>query len=1823
MQILWGDSERVFCRVLRTGANGDRSILLSMPATQQPLPASLARLANEFALKEELNSSWAVQPLEMLREDGQMHLVLEDPGGQPLLHLLATPMGITTFLQHAISIARALGKLHQRGLVHKDIKPGHILVNCSDGQARITGFGLAVRVARERLVPEKIVGTLAYMSPEQTGRMNSSIDSRSDLYSFGVTLYQMLTATLPFTAVDPIEWVHCHIAKKPVPASSKVPSIPKVLCDIVSKLLAKTAEERYQSAVGVEIDLRRCLDEWQQAGQIKPFTLCQHDASDRLLIPEKLYGRQRQVETLVTAFNRIITSSATELVLVTGYSGIGKSSVVNELHKVLVPTRGIFASGKFDQYSRDIPYSTLVQAFRSLVRNLLGKNDRELAAWRDALQHALQPDARLMTNLIPELKLIIGETPPVPTLDPQQAQCRFLLVLHRFIGVFAQEDHPLVLFLDNLQWLDAATLDLLEKLLTSLHTPHLMLIGAYRSNEVDAGHPLSEKIQAIREAGGRVVEVNLEPFTKNHIEQLIAETLDDQVDRVVPLAQLVLDKTAGNPFFVIQFLQTLVDEQLLTFDHHLSRWFWDPDRIHTKGYTDNIVDLLVDKLARLPADTLHALQHLACLGNVADVQMLATAMEVPKEQLLTVMWEATRQGIIERLEDGYGFVHDRIQEAAYSLIPKDSRAQAHLRIGRLLSAQSPAQDVEEAIFEIVGQLNRGIDLITEQDEREQLAEYNLMAGQRAKASSAYVSALNYLTTGAQLLDNDCWTRRKELSFALELNRAECEFLTGELLVADKRLTALAKHATTVIDRADVARLHMDVYLLLDRSDASVAVCLDYLRHVGIEWSPHPSDDEVRQEYDRIWPLLGDWKIEELVDLPMMEDIPSLIAVNILAKLFPPALQTDENLTCLSICRAVCLSLERGNSDASCVHYANVFRVAGRRFGDYQAGYRFGQLGCKLVEQRGFTRFEPSTFLCFSNFTVRWMSPVAHCRDLLRRSFSVANRVGDLPYGAYAGNSLISDALFAGEQLCDVQREAERGLAYAVKVKFGLVTNLIETQFALIRMLRGKTSSLGCFDDQLFNERTTEAYLSSSPDLALAECWYWVRKIQAYYIAGNYPAAMEASAQAERLLWTSNSFFEEAEFYFYHALVRAAWCDCVPEREHALHLVVMEAAFRQLQMWAQQCPENFASRATLVGAEIARVEGRVMDAELLYEQATSLAQHNGFTQIEALANELASRFYAQRGLSKISQVYLQDARYCYLRWGADGKVLQLDTQYPSLRTDEHTFGPTTTMATAVEHLDLATVLKVSQAVSSEIVLDKFIDKLMFTAIEQAGAERGLLILSDVGEPRIAAQVTSGHDVTELRDAPVSAEQLPESVLYHVLRTRESIVLTNAAAEAPFAADYYICENRARSILCLPLVIQAKLIGALYLENNLMAGVFSRDRIAVLKLVASQAAISLENARLYREVAERESKIRRLLDANIIGIVVWKSDGDIVEANDAFLDMLHYTREDFALSRLHWRDLTVPQYFDISERSIEEAARSGRAQPFEKEYFKRDGSTLPAIVCLARLDADMREGVAFVLDRTELNQAEEKIRESERRYREVQTELSHANRVATMGEMVASIAHEVNQPIAAAVLNANAAQRWLSIQPLNLDEVRQVLAHLIQNANRAADVLGRIRSHIRKAPPQKGPVDINEAIGEMVEFSRGEITKAGASVQIQLTDNLQLVVGDRVELQQVLLNLIMNALEAMDATPKGERHLHISAVPGDKGYLLVSVSDSGHGFDTDNPDQVFASFYTTKATGLGMGLSICQSIIEAHGGRLRASANQPRGATFQFTLPVVKQ
>jgi PAS domain S-box-containing protein len=1946
-EALWDDGERKCYRVWRRSTEGTRRpYLATLPSAEHPTRASLDRLAHEYGLKNQLDGAWAVRPLELVRERGTTMLVLEYHDGEPLDRLIARPVEPGGFLRVAVALASALVRLHERGLVHKDIKPGNILVDPTGDRVWLMGFGVASRLTREHQAPEPpelIAGTLSHMAPEQTGRMNRSIDSRSDLYSLGVTLYQALTGSLPFTATDPLEWVHCHIARMPVPPSLRVADVPPQLSAIIMKLLAKTPEERYQTAAGVGRDLRRCLADWDARGVIDVFPVAEYDIPDRVLIPERLYGRERETRALLAAFDNVIASGMPSLVLVSGHAGIGKSSVVHELHKVLVPPRGLFASGKFDQLKRDIPYATLAQAFHSLIRQLLGKPEAELRRWRDTLCQALTPNAALLLDLIPELELIIGAQPAVPEVAPPAAKARFQTTLRQLIGAFARAEHPLALFLDDLQWLDGATLDLLENILIQPEPQHLLLVGAYRDNEVDAAHPLRRKLSVIRESGGVVRDIVLGPLEPRDLTQWLADALHCPAERTVSLAQLVHEKTAGNPFFANQFLRDLVERDLITFDASDARWRWDLGRIRSTGYTDNVVDLMVAKLSRLPRTTQEALKELACLGNGANPVTLATVHGVPEEQLHSELWEALRLELIVRSGDAYRFVHDRVQEAAYALIPEEQRAAGHLRIGRLLIATLAPGEREEAIFEIVGHFNRASSLVTSAGEREEVAALNLVAGERAKKAATFASALTYLVSGAAMLPENSWEHLHDLTFALELNRAECEYVTGLPGPAEERLSALATRAATLLERAAVACLRMDLYLTLDQSSRAVAVGLECLRDFGVEWSAHPSEEDVRHEYERIWSQLGSRAIEELVDLPVMDDTSSLATLNVLTKLATPAQATDSNLVALVNCRAVNLSLERGNCDASCYAYVWVGAVAGARFGDYRTGYRIGRIGCELVEKRGWTRLQPGTLLIFAAVVMPWARPVKAGRDLFHRAIDEANSIGDVVSAAGTGPLVHTNMLAAGDHLADVQRLAQRHLEIALKARFGLAIAAIETQLGLVRTLRGSTWRFGSLDHEQFDEPAAEVRFDSNPNLQHAEWSYWIRKLQARFFAGDYAAAIECSSRAQRLswVWSSALVFDAAEYHLYSALSRAACCDSASRDERQEHLDALALHQRQLDVWAKTCPENFENRALLVGAEIARVEGRLLDAERLYEAAIQSARENEFVHNEALANELAARFYAGRGFERIAAAYIRDARDGYRQWGADGKVRQLEEHHPHLRDGNPRPDPTGMLEAPVEQLDLAVVLQALKAVSGETDLEKLIATVMRLGIELAGADRGLLILPRGDGYRIGATAGIGEDgvTVALRETAVTSADLPESIFQYVVRTRETVLLHDASADGAFSGDDYLRQHGARSVLCTPLLKQTRTVGVLYLENRLTSEVFTPARLALLKLLASEAAISIENARLDRELQEREARVRRLIDANIIGIFLWHADGRVLDANEEFLRIIGYSREDLISGRLRWTDFTLPESRERDLRVLEQLREGGRARATERELLRKEGTRVPVMTGGTMFEGGSDEGVAFVVDLTELRRAERALRERERESRLIletipglvatltpngeidavnheliafcgqpleamkewgtngtvhpddlphmgpifaesiaagtpydfearirrfdgvycwlqvrglplrdsdgqivrwyvlladvddrkraedaiemaRSELSRVARVMTMSALTASIAHEVNQPLSGIITNASTCLRMLDASPPNIDGARETAKRTMRDGKRAADVITRLRAMFSKREFTLESMDLNDATREVIALSLSDLQRNRVILRQELADPLPLIMGDRIQLQQVILNLLRNASEAMAEVNDRPRQLIVRTErEGDAG-VRVTVRDAGVGLDHQSLDKLFDTFYTTKQGGMGIGLSVSRSIIERHHGRMWAEPNDGPGATFAFAVPV---
>ncbi|RKE35751.1 putative ATPase [Paraburkholderia sp. BL23I1N1] len=1458
-ETLCDDGEFVLSRITRRHG-GKTWLIVTLPALQ-PAANSQARLEHAYELRGLLDGRFVTRPHALIEYRGSAALVLEDPGG---VSLSAIPMGSLTigrFLAIAGNLVVALGALHGRGLVHKDIRPANILVNTETGGVALTGFGIASRATGElpaSALPDVTAGALAYLAPEQTGRMNRSIDSRADLYSLGMTFYEMLTGGSPYRANSPIEWIHCHVARLPIPLNEVANEVPSQLAAIVMRLLAKTAEDRYQTAQGLESDLRRCLDAWEQMGRIEPFALGAHDAPERLLIPERLYGREAETSALNAAFDRVVQQGKPVLVLVSGYSGIGKSSLVNELQKKLAPSQGHFAAGKFEQYKRDIPYTTLGQAFQSLTRQILDRGRTEIAHWRERLSEAVGANGQLIVNLIPEVEKIIGPQPAVPELPAQDAQIRFLGVFGRFIGAFTHADHPLVLFLDDLQWLDAGTICLLENILATPTLQNLLLVGAYRDNEVGPTHPLSRALGSIRKLGVPVHNIVLTPLRIADVARLTGEALHAGTAEVYELAQFVFEKTGGNPFFTVQFLKTLAEERHLVFDPVRRAWEWDLARLREARFSDGVVDLMVGKIERVADITQAALKQFACFGNRATTAMLMRVAGTSEAAVHLALADAVEAGLVFRREHGYAFLHDRVQEAAYALIPIDERAASHLRIGRMFATNATAAELEQTIFEIVNQYNRAADLINDPAESGRVAGFNLIAGRRAKTSSAYASASTYLSTGSAMLGDEAWVTRYSLKFALESGLAECEFLTGDTNSAKERLSDLSRRAATLADRAAVTWLRVTLFTALDQSDLAVEICLDYLRDVGIDWDPHPTREQARSEYDRLLQQIGESPIGSLIDLPLLTDTDRRATLDVLTAVLPPAFFSDENLVCLVLSRMANLSLEYGNCDASSIGYAYLGMVAGPVFGDYEAGFRFGRLGLGLVDERGLQRFKPRVYMCFAYHVMPWTKHIRAGLPLLRRAFDAASESGDLTYTGFSSCTLVTSLLAAGDPLGDVEREAMQRLGVVQAAKFGLIVDIIGAQLQLIRNLRGLTASFGSFNDDAFDEAAFEQHLEADPCLAIATCWYWIRKLQGRYFAGDIADALAAAAKAAPLLWTSSGHFELAEYHFYAALTRARRHDDAAPEEQAEQFRALVEHHARLATWAEHCPSNFASRSALVAGEIARIKGNEFEAMREYESAIRLAREHESSLIEALAHEVAAAFYMARGFTTIAFVYLGNARLAYLRWGALAKVQALDRRYPNLVRELANDAPARSFV--AQQLDVETVVKASQAISGEIAFDKLIDTLMTIVLEHAGAGRALLVLPRAEKLWIEAEALAGREGVEVRlqSEAVTPRHLPAAILHHSIRTQERVLLDDASLPNPFSADEYLRSSRSRAVLCLPLMKQAKLIGVLYLENDLAPGVFTPPRIAVLELLASQAAISLENASLEEKEALLEEK-----------------------------------------------------------------------------------------------------------------------------------------------------------------------------------------------------------------------------------------------------------------------------------------------------------------------------------------------------------------------------
>ncbi len=1802
-------------------------VIIKALSTKTSLPREIERLRHEYEITRRLDSPCLLKPYELDQQKAPVRLILEDFDGEPLSGQLGSPLETGRFLEIARQLAAALADIHRLEIVHKDLKPDNILIHSRTGTVKLTGFGIAARLVHAPTTPPNlnlIEGSLAYMSPEQTGRMNRGVDHRSDLYSLGVIFYRMLTGELPFQAIDPLEWVHCHIARQPRTPTEIVPAIPGTLTAIVEKLLAKQAEERYQSAYGLQRDLERCQEQMAARGKINFFPPGKQDASDRFLISSRLYGREKEVAALLKNFEEIAATGQSRFTLVSGYSGIGKSSLVRELHRPVVAARGYFIAGKFDQYQRNIPYTTITQAFHDLLRQILTESDERIQSWKKALEEALGANGRLITDLIPQLELIIGPQPPVPELPPTDAQRRFHLLFHHFVGVFAQKEHPLVLFLDDLQWLDPASLRLMTYLVTHPDSGSLFLIGAYRDNEVSPSHPLMQTLNEVRRNDIVLQELVLGPLSLTHQKQLLADTLHRALKITAPLARLVYDKTAGNPFFSIHFLTTLYREGLLTYDHQNQYWQWELQKIRKQNITDNVVQLMLDKLKHFKASTQQVLMLAACLGNTAKIRVLSLLCNQPEEELHSALCEAIDEGLMWRMNGSYKFLHDRVQEAAYDLLPVENRPIQHLHIGRLLLSHTPEDQLVENIFEIVGHLNRGAALITAPDERERLAELNLIAGKRAKAATAYTSALTYLITGSDLLLEDIWERHRELVFTIEFHRAECEFLTGNIEKAEERFSGLSDRTDNLHDASLVTSGLLEVYTALNLNDRAVETGLNYLRQVNIDWSPHPSDDEIQNEYEELLRQLGRRQVEDLIDLPSAGPDQSAI-VDVLALLYPPAQFSDKNLFSLIVARIANLSMKHGNSDGSCMGYVWLNSNLALRFGNYELGYRFAKLACDLVEKRGLVRYEPRVYQVFGYAVSPWTRHLNKYSEMIWNTFATAQEIGDIAFAVYAWNVKTSIQLEVGDYLADILADVEKGSEFSYKSGFDFVVDNYIGQLRLIRNLMGLTSEFGSFNDAEFVEKKFEAYLDADPQRSIAKLWYWMRKLQALSYAGNYPAALEAAERVKQMLWVQATIIEGNEYHLHNALAFAGLYNTVsPDVQTQYREAIMEH-YRQLEDWSENCPANFRNGAALVAAEIARLEGRDLEAMRCYEEAIQSARENSFLQREALADELAARFYRARNFDTIADAYLHKARDCYIRWGADGKVRQLDRQYPHM-LDSQPLTPGTTFAGSTQQLDLLAVIKASQAISREILLSTLQETLMRLVLEHAAAQRGFLLLSEDENLTIHARAEITGDETQveiLPSLPVSAETLPLSLLNYVRHTGETLVLADAAAEDRFVDDTYIARNKPRSIIGLPIVRQTRIVGLLYLENNLTAGVFTPDRLTALELLAAQAAVSLENARIHEALRASEQKFHAIFQQTFQFIGLLTTDGILLEVNNAALQFAGI-EEDTVVGKSFWDTPWWTHSPEIQQRlreAVEEASK-GNLVRFEATHPDLNGnlhyidfSLKPVIDSSGRVVRLIPEGRNV----TELKRVEEEIRtlnrELEQRVRDRTAQLEAANK--ELESFTYSVSHDLRAPLRAITGFSEILTRYHR-ENLN-DEARHYLDDIVRSGERMEHLISDllVYSRLGRRGIRLKPVLLDNIFTPLAEEFAGRIKDIGGKLEI--ANNLPAVMGDRTLLTQIFSNLLENAFtyRRVDIPP----WVNVTCETEDRA-VTICVRDNGIGISPEYHEKIFEIFQRLHSNddypGTGIGLATVKKSVEMLGGELWLESEEGKGSSFFIRL-----
>jgi predicted ATPase/nitrogen-specific signal transduction histidine kinase len=1419
-----------------------------------------------------LSSDKILKFLEAVPSEEGLILAWEGFEGTPLKMFRGDrPLVLETFFEIALQLTQALNQLHEKKLIHYNIRPLSIFVSKDHRTTKLGDFGI-LSVLNQEL--EEVYGKdvlneqLPYISPEQSGRMNRQIDYRTDFYSLGVVFYEMLTGEAPFRSDDPMELIHAHIAKQPVLPSKVNSRVPSAVADIVMKLLAKNAEERYQSAEGLRSDLEFCRDQLRSGRKIEHFTPGNNDVLDRFQLPQKLYGRGQEIDLLLKTFYQV-SQGESHLVLVGGYPGLGKTMLIHEIRKSVAQQNGYFVMGEYSQFRGDIPHSAIIHACQDIVHQILLEGEERLAVWRKRLREALGANGHLMIALIPELKLIIGEQPAMPFLPSLEAQARFDHTFQNFIQVFAKKEHPLILALDNLQWADMESFRLLKRILTA-RPESLLVLGAYRDNEIGNPHPLTSVLKEIEGEGVRVIQITLSVLQQDKVQELLADTFHCRLNDVEELAVVVQEKSHGNPFFINQLLNKLYHEQTIHFERGQG-WRWDLDKIRAMQMTETVADFIIKKFNRLPEKTRQVLQCASCVGEEFQVEPISGVCRKTPMEVHLALQEAEQEGLVGMKGRAYRFSHNRIYEQIYSSLPDDKKEFAHHRIGTLFLEQLKDEELMEKLFYVVDQFRMGSRLVIDQAEKDRLIELNLLAARRAKNAAAYSKGLGYLNTALQFLPPDPWQKRYETTLALYMERLECEYLSGNFEQTEKLFTVIQEQARTNLDKARAYVFRVSLFHYQGQYQMAIDYGREGLRLLGVSFPAVATQLAIVKEIFKVRYHLGFKKPQSILQVPEVSDPRKRCAMDLLSEMAPAGYFISNELFTVVMLKVVNMSLKYGNAPTSVLAFGMYAMILGSVFGQYKRGYEFGKAALELSEKFPGESPKCHANFAFGGFVVHWLKHLKNDTDFVVKGYRAGLESGNFVFGSYCGGLHVTAMRFDGSRLDRLQRQCEEYIEVFKKIKAVDMVDALTSARQTTAALRGLTKDPLTLDDDQFNEPDFRQRLQDQ------ERWfvfmiYSLYKLENVYLLKDYRTALNLIREMQKHAKLFLGLYFSAAYNYYHSLALTASYENATYGMKRQYWRTLKKNQKQMHTWMSYCPENFSDKYYLVAAEMARIKKKNRQAVSLYENAIELAAQNGFVQGQALAHERLGSLYNLLSDETSALKQLQDARACYAKWGTVAKVRALESEYPALqamREPSREAGAEEQKIPSPERLsalDLATVIKFSQAISREISLEGLLRKLMQVAIENAGAQKGLLILEK--DDRLFIEAQGSVEIGEakvLQSIPVeSSDQLCAGVVYYVKRTKTDVVLNDATTDKMFTTDAYVLKNKPKSILSLPIIKQNKLIGVLYLENNLSANAFTPERVHILKLLSSQIAISLENAQLYTRLEEQIVTLRQMYE-----------------------------------------------------------------------------------------------------------------------------------------------------------------------------------------------------------------------------------------------------------------------------------------------------------------------------------------------------------------------